>query len=320
MEVKIFSKECAMIGGKWIGVFFMTAALVFVGCGDSSDGGGDNAVSSSSAVSVSSANSSAVSSSAAVSSESSSAASSSSIAANESVKLLSAVNTAIIASLIDGIPSILEGMNTSGSVAAAPQRAPLYTNSCSGGGTQSVDLGANNAYIVTFDQCIENGVTMNGTITMSNVSSGSDSFSGNYEFQEFTISENGSLIYMDGTMNASATTSGSELSSFEAVISATFEISEGGETGRFVFTNYTASMNNSQYSVNGQVSIQNDPNICEANGDYTVQTVVPLTIDGSGNISGEIKVNNVTIFYNGDGTATVDGETISLSELDSCTA
>lgn len=267
------------------------AMLLFVGCGggsSSDNGSGGNGTASSSASSVSS---------------SSSVGSSSSVAGTVP-KALAAAQAMIVGGFAE---SMLNATNAGG-VAGAPSRSAARTDVssyvCPNGGSADIT-----GTTLTFSNCQSEGITLNGSMT-------SDA-SGTTTFSEFSSDDGSSYTYIDATMSTNGTASST---AYDISINGTFEHTENGETERIVFTNYHATRNGDSFTVDGTVSIQNDPDVCDANGDYVIQTVVPLTINASGYVSGTIKVNGDTIVYNGDGTATINGETYELDGLDSCSA
>lgn len=283
----------------WLTGLVVTASLALIGCGGGSSGGGSAASSQPTASSVSSGGSS------------------SSTGVSSATKTLSAANALIVGGITEDMLGIL---NTTQPAGAALRSAAARTVVQCESGSMNIQPGTTSTSM-TFNQCMNGGTTLNGSMTATNLSSSGNSTSGTYTFNAFTVTDGSTTTYLNATYTATVSYSGATLNSYDVSLNGTFEISKDGATQRYVFTNYEASVNSNQLTVNGTVSIQNDPNVCEANGDYTVQTIAPITVDVNGNvIGGTIKVNGDTIVYNSDGTATVNGQTVSLSELDTCTA
>lgn len=266
---------------------FMTlvmAIMLFIGCGGSSsrsEGG------------------------AGVSSSSESGTGSSSSVAATAPKSLVAAQTIISGGFEE---SLLKALRMSSFGMKEPSRSVARIDvsqyACPNGGSANVTDTS-----VTYVNCQKADMTLNGTVTENHVDT--------VTFNEFSIHE------ADGETYINATISGNEDwtdDKYDMLINGTFEYTTNDSTVRVVFTDYHILRNGSSFTVDGTVSIQNDPNICGANGDYVFQTIVPLTVNANGLPSGTIKVNDDTIVFNGDGTATINGETYSLDELGSCNA
>lgn len=277
-------------------------SLAFIGCGGGSSGGDNEAVASSS----SSLSSTAASSSSTTSSTSSvsSTGSSSSAASGSAPKTVSAAQALVVGGFMEAMVNAVNSGSVTQASARSGARYDVSPYVCPDGGSASYS-----GSTLSYSQCKNEGTTMNGSMTTDG--------SGNTQFSGFSIDDGATYTYINASLSTSGTPSST---SYDVTVGGTFEFSENGETVRLVFTNYHATRSGNQFTVNGTVSIQNDPDTCDANGDYVVQTIDPLTVDGSGNVTGTIKVNNDTIVYNGDGTATVNGQKVSLDDLETCNA
>ena len=140
---------------------------------------------------------------------------------------------------------------------------------------------------------------------------------GTIVFSNFSIDDGETYTFLNATMIPTA------VSTFS--INGTLEVTEGDALMRVVFDKYTYMSSGNHFTVNGGISIQAQPDLCGANGDYTITTTVPLTVNANGYVSGTIEVaeggNTTVTVFNGDGTATINGQTYDLSELeDTCVA
>jgi len=141
-------------------------------------------------------------------------------------------------------------------------------------------------------------------------------------FTNFTMNDGTTESYMNMTMNASTTVSGSGLSGYDITINGTMKKTESGASKEISFSNYHAQMSNNAASINGTITINNTPDICGSNGTYAISTTTPLTYDSSGEITGgTLVINGNTYTFNGDGTVTVNGtDTVNIEDLQACEA
>lgn len=287
----------------WLTGLCAAAVLSLAGCGDSGSNNNESSSSSSSAASTSSTASSQTSSTA---TSTSSTGTSSSAGAQSTPNSLKASYLMAVGGLSE---SLLELSNVAGGSAAASRsyesREDFSAYLCPQGG--SADYTGST---FTFDMC----VGADGTVMDGSFSAGTD---GIIVFSSFSIDDGESYTYLNATMTLA--------SAAEFSIDGTFEVTEGDEMIRIVFDDYTYMVSGNQFTVNGGISIQAQPDLCGANGDYTITTTVPLTVNANGYVSGTIEVaegGNITVIvFNGDGTATINGQTYDLSELeDTCAA
>ena len=212
------------------------------------------------------------------------------------------------------------GMSASDQSTAAPQLRVSQNIPCEGGGTIGVGAGVSSA-TMTFNNCTQAGVTKNGSISISSIQYNATytSFSASYSFNDLTVTDGTRMTYLNMTGTASTTLSNNTMASYDATLSGRIEITEGSQLYRFDLSNYHCQMNNNAFTINGTIAISNDPDLCGANGTYTVTTSTPITVDGNGNVTGGVLViNGKTYTYNSNGTVTVDGKTVSQSDLQAC--
>ncbi len=222
----------------------------------------------------------------------------------------------------EGLAGTLAGMSSQGQglplAAAREARAEPVTVRCQSGGSLTISANQSTSTIV-FNQCTTDGSTVNGTMKISNTTYAHNEFSGTFELQHMTVTEGTLSTYLDlkYTISYEMGSGGSGLSNYLIKISGDVEVTKGNEVSRSHIDNLTVKMAEDKMWLDGKFTIENDPNVCEMNGTYTIRTIQPLTIDKTTHTvtGGEIKINDSTVRFNADGTVTVDGHTYTLSEL-----
>ena len=176
---------------------------------------------------------------------------------------------------------------------------------CPGGGTIHMPSGTLYGSI-TFDKCKNGSTTLTGTVIIRE---------NGFTFEDFRSDDNGETTYLDATI----TTNGQMTEDhYDVTLNGTMEVSKAEATERYVFTDFRSRSEADGLRIDGSISIQNDPDRCGTNGDYTFSTIDPLVVGDSGIVSGTLKINNDTVVFHADGTITVNGETISPDELETC--
>lgn len=271
----------------WFLALFTTMSLWFVGCGGSSGGSSNSSEASSS--SVSSASSSASSS-----------------VAGAVPKTLVAAEILVEAGIGEQILDVINREGLAKAAARSKERTDVSAYACPDGG--SADITDNTA---TFNQCKKDGTTLNGVIEQNE--SGST-----VQFNNFSFDDGKSFTLLDGTVIVNSTSD----TVYTITFNGTYEHTENGMTKRMMFSNFEVSQNGNQFTFKGEFSIQNDPDDCGVNGNYEVDTPVPLTIEDDGCISaGEIKVNADTFVFDNCMVSSNGGDPVSVSDLlDTCTA
>ncbi len=232
-------------------------------------------------------------------------------------------NIAVAAMMLD--PSLAQGlvssMRTLSDIGLSARQSPTRATDpidCQGGGTVTLELSSLTSFSSIFDHCVNGSSTLNGTMTMSNVSSSVSSVSGTFEFSNLTVVSGGASTYMDATIQMSAQISGETLSSYDITVNGTIESTAGSYISRETFSNYQMTMIDNAVSIDGTVTLSNTPEVCNTNGTYTIVTVTPITFDEEGNITGgQLTLNGNTYTFNDDKTVTYNNETYNLDALES---
>jgi len=228
----------------------------------------------------------------------------------KTVKSLAAASTFLSQSTTTGILNSLSSLQTIASPSAQLRAIPL--NTCTSG-SASLDYSAT-SIIIIFNQCVTSGSTMNGTMSVADAMTSTPS----YTFTNFTIVTPENTVFLNATITASTTLSGSTIESYDVTMTGEMTATEGSRVNRIIFTSYHANSQGNTTRVDGTIEIDNTPEVCNSNGIYVVSTVTPITYDNSGNITGgAINISGDVYTFHNDGTVSVNGETYSLDELES---
>ncbi len=276
-------------------IFGAFALVFFTACGGGGGGGGSTA-SSSSGGSTSSSGSS-----------------------GTDTSTIAAAGMLLDPTFAQGLVDALGGLSDIGT---APQlrseTRAAYNVDCQGGGTVAFASSSSTSFTLTFNQCVSGGSTINGKMTMSNATTSGTNITGTYQFVNLTADYGGTSTYMNATVQISAQMSGGTLTSYDMTLTGTIESTSNNETSSVTFTNYHTTMTNSNsISINGKVTVNNNPEVCNSNGTYTITTVTPITYNNQGDITGgQLTINGDTYTFNSNGTVTVNGQTYDLDELE----
>ncbi len=233
-------------------------------------------------------------------------------ASSSAASVPSAVREASVVKLVassDLTASMIDIVN--GMAFAETQNAPGIGGTsqtdfaCPDGGTIHMPSGALYGSI-TFDKCKNESTVLTGTVIIRE---------NGFTFEDFRSDNNGETTYLDATI----TTNGEMTENhYDVTLNGTMEVAKAEATERYVFTDFRSRSEADGLRIDGSISIQNDPDRCGTNGDYTFATLDPLVVGDSGIVSGTLKINNDTVVFHADGTITVNGETISPDELETC--
>lgn len=274
-------------------LFFTTLVLViFTACGGGSSSGNDTQSQTSSQTASNSSIASAGS------------------APAKTVKSLAAASTFLNQSTTTGILNSLSSLQTIASPSAQLRVIPL--NTCTSG-SASLDYSAT-SIIIIFNQCVTSDSTMNGTMSVADAMTSTPS----YTFTNFTIVTPENTVFLNATITASTTLSGSTIESYDVTMTGEMTVTEGSSVNRIIFTSYHANSHGNTTRIDGTIEIDNTPEVCNSNGTYVVSTITPITYDNSNNITGgAININGDVYTFHDDGTVSVNGETYRLDELES---
>ncbi|MBN2897072.1 MAG: hypothetical protein JXK05_14410 [Campylobacterales bacterium] len=300
-----------------VSLFLSAAALAFLtACGGGGSSGGSNTASSSSAP-VNGSTSSQASSIQSVSSSSAQGTQSSSSSLTAQASTLAAAGMLVDSEFISGMLGIANAFSNTGfaSNLRAAQTIPCQS------GTMNYDITTGGPNI-TFNQCVNDGTTINGTMSSSNFNASANGYSGTYTFSNFTIDDTETHTFMNLSMQTNVQLSGTTLTSYDVTMNGRMEATEEGQMSRLTFTDYRAVMTNNSVSISGTFELYRDPEVCNANGTYTITTVTPITYNTNGEVTGgALNINGTVYTFNANQTVTVNGQTYDLEELEStCSA
>ena len=160
-----------------------------------------------------------------------------------------------------------------------------YNITCPYGGTMN-ETGTSSSVTIVFSACgISNTETLNGSMTISGVSSSSDSISANISYSNFSINENQSGGSLSTTVNGSLTIAGSGITVGSTNITYTEKgsITISGSATNWIFTDFACSEALTG-TFNGWISI--DDSFSGSASQVSVSGNVGQEEDGSGTTSG----------------------------------
>lgn len=170
-----------------------------------------------------------------------------------------------------------------------------------------------------------NGGTLEETLTMNNLTFTQTATSGGANSMTFTVTASGSISVVNHITGETGTITYSRLSQ---TVTATFDVNEtvsittnGGisiefsdnsgtyslsVTYRRLVLSATFTASYSEFSTNGTVSFNFEPNDFCFEGTYVITTVTPIREENNQTVAGEVHINdNVIITFNPDGSVTV---------------
>ena len=176
----------------------------------------------------------------------------------------------------------------------------LYT--CSGGGTMTYD-GTSTSFSVVANNCIESGMTMDGSAKISGDTA---------TFSNFTMSFDGMSFKMNITIT--------DINFGEDVtMNGTMEMADSTGSASLGYQNFhVITRTDGKLNINGDISINSTQFPCN-NGTFSISTIVDLSPDYlyGGFSAGTMKVNGVTFTFLSDVTVDVtfaDGTTENVTQ------
>lgn len=163
---------------------------------------------------------------------------------------------------------------------------------------------------VTFNSCVDSGLTMNGTIGLAVTTGGNPATAFNVSFSSFTAANSSSTMQVSGSLSMVVTGSSYQLTSPSLSVAMTGSVGNGSVSIKNL--NGIVTKSGTNYIVSLNESIDVSVGVLSAVG--TIATITPLTIDNTSTIvAGKLLVtgshSSVWLTFQGSGNV--------LLELDS---
>lgn len=281
-----------------IAVSVLSASLLFVGCGGSSDsdGGGISVNDAEPIVTIDDAKKAA-----------------------QGLSSVSSMQTMLPTSSTSSY-YVVQRVSTFASTAAR-KATPSQSYECPAGGTIIIQTTSSASMTQVYDSCaMVEGYTLDGSVNVSNMDQSNNSFSATMSYNGFRVSGSDFSATMDMTidMQVDYSDSYSNVSS-SMKYNGKLSLVAGDTSASYEYANLrtTSSVTSSsiQSTIDGLISVDSP---CYS-GVLDIETVEPLTMYNTYDYlyrGGELKVNEATYSYNSDGTVTITTATGESSTLD----
>ena len=210
---------------------------------------------------------------------------------------------------------VLGGLNsfTTQRSSSARELPPIVE--CPGGGTMAYegDEGAGTLKI-SFDHCSMETETYNGEIDINGASGIGIGGTVIYTIRHLTVTSGDETTFLDLTLKVSNSVGTSQ--TFDIEMTGKTEVTTSESVERATYDHFHVVSSEGSTSIEGTVSLSTDPDACGVSGTYVFETLVPITYDRTGRITGgKLKINGDIYTFNADGTISVNGQTYSYEEI-----